>query len=191
VSLVSLVSLALIGVAGAAAAPPPVAEIPRALIETDLGYTHWAFDNDVYDLTCAGVGKGRASPGAGILYRSFKCAVKTRTKGSGTVLVAAVTPEFARVVKILTGKLKPDHGIGALPRGSTFINSRSQAPDALTSSAWGKRVRVDTAICFGVGPWRGTSASLFQALVCRVMTQHTVVIVTTGPSSVRVVRQLD
>ena len=190
-SAVALAAVSLVGGTSAAGAPAPWMyhkESPRFLT-----YSAWGRRNNVTNATCTGrgrAGKRRKGP----TYSSFRCRVRVREVPAGVVVAKVLGPESLRVVRISGGKLKPDRGIGPVPRGRPVMTSQD-ASLATYYSSWATTNRLDVA-CHGVGLYRELGLSLyFFAFDCATFDRRTrrgpqVLVTASGKSSVRVVRVL-
>ena len=195
---------ALAGSALALAAASAVAPAPAAAgsapgmsdFESDdfLVMSAWGRQNNVSRATCTGLGRAGNGP-AGPTHSSFRCDVRVGAAPAGVVVAKVLGPQSLRVVSVSGGKLKPDRGIGPVPKGRPVMES----PDAnvgLSRTSWAKANRVSQFICSGVGPYRATGFSqFFYAFSCATFDSSEkrgpqVLVKASGKRSVRVVRVL-
>jgi hypothetical protein len=178
--------------AASAALAAPGAFADDSLAASYLGYSAWAHRNDVEVEACTGIGRARKSAVA-TQHASFRC--RLRGASGGVVIATALGPQWLRVTRIVSGKLKPDAGIGAVPKGKPAIDS-DDANRLLEASTWARSNRVREVFCAGVGPYRANDlGDLFYAFSCATIDlfgqrEGTVLVVAGGPNSVRVVRRL-
>jgi hypothetical protein len=164
VSLVSAIAIAI--VSATSASPAPVASQPW-IADSDASaffqYSAWSYENQIDRADCKGTGAPHKLV-AGTAHSTFSCSVET--DGKTTVVAAkALGPEWLRVTSV-SGGLKPDPGIGAVPSGKQTMDD-DQAESALEDSAWGQKAQIDDAFCSGIGPYKDTpDAYLFGAFDC-------------------------
>ena len=130
----------------------------------------------------------------GATHGSFRCQVQVGGAPAGVVVARVTGPEFLRVTSVSGGKLKPDAGIGSVPKGAPTLKN-FDAVTALQKSAWARARHVARVLCFGVGSYRPTSTTAyFFAFSCATFdgqgTRGPQVLVTAAGKSVRVVRTL-
>lgn len=161
-----------------------------------LTYSAWGRQNGVTGAQCTGQGRaGKTFLGA--THALFRCDVFVNGVQGGTVVAKVLGPESLRVVSVASGKLAPDRGIGAVPKGAPTLQN-FDALTALQTGAWGKAHRIGRALCYGVGPYRSTSVTstaFFFAFSCATFDRRDargpqLLVVATGKRSVRVVRTL-
>jgi hypothetical protein len=192
VPALALAAVLLVPATLAAAAAPP--KMPDESSYDVLTYSAWGRQNQLSGAECKGLGPaGHAFLGA--THGSFRCEVQVGEVPAGVAVAKVVGPESLRVVSVSGGKLGPDRGIGAVPKGApTFQNF--DAVTALQKGAWGKAHHVARALCYGVGAYRATSTSAyFYAFSCatfdsRGMRGLQVLVTAAGKNGVRVVRTL-
>src|SRR6476661_3422131 len=124
-----------------------------------LTYSAWGRQNNVSGAECTGTGPaGHALLGA--THGSFRCQVQVGGVPAGTVVARVTGPEYLRVTSVAGGKLKPDAGIGSVPRGKPTLKN-FDAVDALQKSAWARAHKVARVLCYGVGSYRPTSTTAY------------------------------
>jgi hypothetical protein len=158
-----------------------------------LTYSAWGRQNSLSGAECKGLGPaGNVLLGA--THGSFRCTAQVGEVPAGTVVARVLGPESLRVTSVSGGKLKPDAGIGGVPRGTPTLKN-FDAVDALQKSAWAKAHKVARVLCYGVGSYRPTSTTAyFFAFSCATFDGRGVrgpqVLVAAAGKSVRVVRTL-
>ena len=111
------------------------------------------------------------------------------------MIATALGPEWLKVTRIVSGTLKPDRGIGTVPKGPLAMVF-SDAEAALTRSSWARTNKVGKAFCTGVGPYKKALLGLqFGAFSCATYDRTdrrsgTVLVQVVSSSSLRVVRKL-
>lgn len=171
------------------------AYVEDSLATSYLAYSAWAHRNDVRVDSCTGIGRARKTAVA-TQHSAFRCRVRDVTSGQvGVVIATALGPQWLRVTRIVSGKLKLDTGIGPLPKGQPRLDS-DDANQALERSAWARANRIIQVFCVGVGPYvEHEVGDRFYTFSCATIDRFgrregTVLIVATGSNSVRVVRRL-
>jgi hypothetical protein len=189
-----LLMLTVVAVAGATAAAPPAAWMYDEKSYDALTYSAWGRLNAISAAQCTGLGKaGKRFEGA--THSSFRCDVQVGGVPAGSVVANALGPESLRVVTIKGGKLKPDRGIGAVPKGPP-AEQDIDAVIALQKSPWAKARKISRVLCFGLGPYRDDGISqYFFAFSCATFDNNDrrsvqVLVTAVGKRSVRVVRVL-
>ena len=183
------ISLATAAVAGAAGAPKMADETSYDA----LTYSAWGRQNALTGAECTGLGAA-GHVFLGPTHSSFRCQVQVGGVQAGVVVAKVLGPESLRVTSIVSGKLTPDRGIGAVPSGAPTIQN-FDAVTALQKSAWAKAHHVARVLCYGVGSYRETStSSYFFAFSCATFdargTRGAQVLVTAAGKTVRLVRTL-
>ena len=160
-----------------------------------LEYTAW-FDQNTLDpltTTCVGIAGAKKGP-VDTEHTAFRCTVGRAGKPAGVVIATALGPEWLKVTRIVSGGLKPDRGVGAVPHGPLAMGNYDAEP-ALEHSSWAHAHQVTKALCTGVGPYKKTLLGLqFGAFNCATYTGQkrvgTVLVQVVSHSSLRVVREL-
>jgi hypothetical protein len=187
---------ALAGVAVASAAPPPW--MPDEGSYDVLTYSAWGRQNGLTGAECTGIGKAGKRPGIlGATHGSFRCETQVGGAPSAVVVAKVLGPQWLRVVSITGGKLKPDRGIGPVPKGPPTLQN-FDAVDALQKSTWAKAHKVAHVLCYGVGSYQDKTGSLYYyAFSCatfaddaQTMRGAQVLVTAAGKNAVRVVRTL-
>lgn len=178
---------------GTASSKPTVVDGLAAMY---LQYTAWADQNDLDPLGTVCVGISGAKKGVvDVEHTAFRCTVGRDGKQAGVVVATALGPEWLRVTRIVSGALKPDRGIGAVPKGPEAM-VYSDAETALTRSSWARANKVGKAFCTGVGAYKKALLGLqFGAFNCAIYDRSgrrsgTVLVQVVSSSSLRVVRRL-
>jgi hypothetical protein len=187
----ALVAASLVSVTAAGAAAPP-----KMADETSydvLTYSAWGRQNNISGAECTGIGPA-GHVLLGVTHGSFRCQVQVGGTPAGVVVARVAGPELLQVTSVLGGQLKPDAGIGSVPRGTPTLKN-FDAVTALQKSAWARAHRVARALCYGVGPYRPTSTTAyFFAFSCATLdsrgTRGPQVLVAAAGKTVRVVRTL-
>lgn len=182
------------GQASAAAGPKPT--VVDGLSAMYLEYTAWSAQNGLDPLLTTCVGTGAATKGpVDTEHTTFRCTVGRAGKPAGVVIATALGPEWLQVTQIVSGSLKPDHGIGAVPHGTLAMGNYDAEP-ALEHSSWAHAHQVAKALCTGVGPYKKSFLGLdFGAFNCATFNaagtrNGTVLVQVVSSSSLRIVRQL-
>ncbi|HST25421.1 MAG TPA: hypothetical protein VLJ76_05490 [Gaiellaceae bacterium] len=161
-----------------------------------LQYSAWADQNDLDPLGTACVGIEGAKKGVvDVEHTAFRCTVARGGKKAGVVIATALGPEWLRVTRIVSGALKPERGIGAVPKGREAM-VYSDAEFAVMRSSWARANKVGKSFCTGVGPYKKALLGLqFGAFSCATYDRSgrrsgTVLVQVVSSSSLRVVRRL-
>ncbi|HZT45306.1 MAG TPA: hypothetical protein VFA24_03920 [Gaiellaceae bacterium] len=159
-----------------------------------LTYSTWGRQNNLSGAHCTGTGPaGHVLLGA--THGSFRCQVEVGEAPAGVVVAKVLGPESLRVTSVSGGALKPDRGIGTVPKGTPTMQN-FDAVIALQKAAWAKAHHVARVLCYGVGSYRPTStSSYFFAFSCATFDGTgargaQVLVTAAGKSAVRVVRTL-
>ena len=181
---------------GQAAGSGPKPTVVDGLSAMYLEYTAWSDQNnlDPLDTTCVGIAGAKKGP-VDTEHTTFRCTVGRAEKPAGVVIATALGPEWLRVTRIVSGSLKPDRGIGAVPHGPLAMGNYDAEP-ALEHSSWAHAHQVAKALCTGVGPYKKELLGLqFGAFNCATYNaagkrSGTVLVQVVSSSSLRVVREL-
>jgi hypothetical protein len=184
--LLATISLASAAVAGAAGAPKMADETSYDAIT----YSAWGRQNNLSGAECTGLGAA-GHVFLGPTHSSFRCQVQVGEAPAGVVVAKVLGPESLRVTSIVSGKLTPDRGIGAVPSGTPAIQS-FDAVTALQKGAWARAHHVARVLCYGVGSYRETStSSYFFAFSCATFdargTRGAQVLVTASGKTLRLI----
>jgi hypothetical protein len=126
---------------------------------------------------------------------SFRCQTQVGGSPSGVVVAKVLGPQWLRVVSITGGKLKPDRGIGPVPKGPPTLQN-FDALTALQDGPWGKAHKISRALCYGVGSYQDrTGSQYYYAFSCATfgagdVRGAQVLVTAAGKNAVRVVRTL-
>lgn len=196
----ALVALSLAAVAlaagqasGATKAAPTITDGLSAMY---LEYTAWFDQNHLDPLGTVCVGIGRATKGVtDTEHAAFRCTFTHDSKPVGVVIATALGPEWLKVTRIVSGNLKPDHGIGSVPKGPLAMGNYDAEP-ALEHSSWAHANGVAKALCTGVGPYlKNPFGRQYGAFNCAIYDAAgtragTVLVQVVSKTSLRVVRKL-
>jgi hypothetical protein len=178
---------------GAANSQPTVVDGLSAMY---LQYTAWFDQNDLDANGTTCIGNTGARKGAtDTEHATFRCTVARANKPTGVVIATALGPEWLKVTRIVSGSLKPDRGIGTVPKGPEAMGFYDAEP-ALERTPWGRTNKVATAHCTGVGPYKKALLGLqFGAFNCATYDRSgqrsgTVLVQVVSSTSLRVVRKL-
>jgi len=193
--VVASIAAALFTAGQAHSAGGPKPTVVDGLSAMYLEYTAWSDQNDLDPLetTCVGIAGARKGP-VDMEHTTFRCTVGRAGKQAGVVIATALGPEWLRVTRIVSGSLKPDHGIGAVPQGPLAMGNYDAEP-ALEQSSWAHGHQVTKALCTGVGPYKKNILGLqFGAFNCATYNGQkrvgTVLVQVVSHTSLRVVREL-
>src|SRR5581483_2770801 len=182
---------AVAAVAAASAAPP--AWMPDESSYDVLTYSAWGRQNGLTGAECTGIGKAGKRPGIlSATHGSFRCQTQVGGVPGAVVVAKALGPQWLRVVSITGGKLKPDRGIGAVPKGAPTLQN-FDALSALQDGPWGKAHKISRALCYGVGSYQDRTGSLYYyAFSCATFDSQEhrgaqVLVTAAGKDAVRVV----
>ena len=185
---------AVAAVAVASAAPPPWMSDESSY--DVLTYSAWGRQNGLTGAECTGIGKAGKRPGIlGATHGSFRCQTQVGGAPSAVVVAKVLGPQWLRVVSITGGKLKPDRGIGPVPKGPPTLQN-FDALDALQEGPGAKRTRSVAPCATGsartrTGPARSTTTpSAARRSIARSMRGAQVLVTAAGKNAVRVVRTL-
>ncbi len=185
---------AVAAVAVASAAPPPWMSDESSY--DVLTYSAWGRQNALTGAECTGIGKAGTRPGVlGATHASFRCQTQVGGAPSGVVVAKVLGPQWLRVVSIKGGKLKPDRGIGPVPKGLPTLQN-FDALSAFQDGPWGKAHKISRALCYGVGSYQDRTGSLYyHAFSCATFDGQErraaqVLVTAAGKDAVRVVRTL-
>ena len=161
-----------------------------------LEYTAWFGQNDLDPLGAVCVGVGAATKGVtDTEHATFRCTVTRATQPAGVVIATVLGPEWLKVTKIVSGNLKQDRGVGAVPNGPLVMGNYDAEP-ALAHSSWAHANNVAKALCVGVGPYKNNILGRqYGAFNCATYDSAgkragTVLVQVISKTSLRVVRQL-
>ncbi len=178
---------------GTTAAAPTVTDGLSAMY---LEYTAWFDQNDLDPLGAVCVGVGPATKGiTDTEHATFRCTLTRATRPAGVVIATALGPEWLKVTKIISGSLKPDRGVGAVPKGPLVMGNYDAEP-ALAHSSWAHAKNVVKALCEGVGPYKDNILGRqYGAFNCATYDSAgkragTVLVQVIGKTSLRIVREL-
>jgi hypothetical protein len=194
--LVTSIAIATVAAGRANSATQGSPTVTDGLSAMYLEYTAWFDQNDLDPLgaVCVGVG----APTKGVTdteHTTFRCTVTRATRPAGVVIATALGPEWLKVAKIISGNLKPDRGIGAVPNGPLVMGNYDAEP-ALARSSWAHAKNVVKALCVGVGPYKNNILGRqYGAFSCATYDSAgkragTVLVQVISQTSIRVVRQL-
>lgn len=194
--LVASIAIATIVVGQADGATEGAPTVTDGLSAMYLEYTAWFDQNDLDPLGAVCVGVGPATKGVtDTEHTTFRCTVTRATQPAGVVIATALGPEWLKVTKIVSGNLKPDRGIGAVPSGPLEMGNYDAEP-ALAHSSWAHANKVAKALCVGVGPYKeNILGRQYGAFNCATYDSDgkragTVLVQVINTTSLRVVRQL-
>jgi hypothetical protein len=181
------------GTARGAGAKPTVVDGLSAMYLNDSA---WTDQNalDPLETVCVGIAGARQGP-VDLEHTTFRCTVGRSTRRVGVVIAIALGPEWLKVTRILSGSLKPDRGVGAVPNGPLAMGNYDAEP-ALEHSPWAHAHGVAKALCTGLGPYKKQLLGLqFGAFNCATYDAAgkragTVVVQVVSHTSLRVVREL-
>ncbi len=165
-----------------------------SLASAYLQYSAWADLNGIDDAGCVGTAGMRRSAVA-TEHTAFRCRVTRGGKPAGVVIATALGPEWFKVTRMVSGSLKPDRAIGAVPQGRLLMDS-DDANQALERSSWARAHDVDTVYCLGVGPYKeaplGNQFGAFSCATLDTFAQRsgTVLVQVVSSSALRVVKKL-
>jgi hypothetical protein len=184
---------AAVALPAAAASPPWMSDESSYDV---LTYSAWGRQNGLTGAECTGIGKAGKRPGIlGATHGSFRCQTQVGGAPSAVVVAKVLGPQWLRVGSIRGGKLKPDRGIGPVPKGPPTLQN-FDALSALQNGAWGRARKISRALCYGVGSYQDRTGSLYYyAFSCatfdaRDMRGAQVLVTAAGKNAVRVVRTL-
>ncbi len=195
-ALAALTLVAAVAVAAASAAPPPWMSDESSY--DVLTYSAWGRQNGLTGAECTGIGTAGKRPGIlGATHGSFRCQTQVGGVPSAVVVAKALGPQWLRVVSVTGGKLKPDRGIGPVPKGPPTLQN-FDALSALQDGPWARAHKVRRALCYGVGSYQDRTGSLYYyAFSCatfhddaQTMRGPQVLVTAAGKDTVRVVRTL-
>jgi hypothetical protein len=192
--VVASMAFAVLAAGQASAANPPT--VVDGLSAEYLQYTAWFDQNDLDPLGTVCVGVAGAHKGVvDTEHTTFQCRVSRAGKPAGAVIATALGPEWLRVTRIVSGRLKPDRGVGTVTPGPLAMNFHD-AESALEHSSWARGHKVGKTFCTGVGPYKQDILGLkFGAFNCATETSSdqrlgTVLVQVVSRSSLRVLRTL-
>ena len=194
--VVASIAAALFATGQASGSGGPKPTVVDGLSAMYLEYTAWADQNDLDPLgtTCVGIAGAKKGP-VDTEHTTFRCTVARAGNPAGVVIATALGPEWLKVTRIVSGSLKPDRGIGAVPHGTLAMGNYDAEP-ALEHSSWAHAHQVGKALCTGVGPYKKALLGLqFGAFNCATYNAAgtragTVLVQVVSSSSLRVVRTL-
>ncbi len=196
-ALAALTLVAAVAAVAAASAASPPSMSDESSYDV-LTYSAWGLQNGLTGAECTGIGKASTRPGLlSVAHGSFRCQTEVGGVPSGVVVAKVLGPQWLRVVSITGGKLKPDRGIGPVPKGPPTMQG-IDALGALEHGPWGKAHKVVNALCYGVGSYQDRTGSLFYyAFSCATFYDDAqtkrgpqVLVTAAGKNAVRVVRTL-
>lgn len=196
-AVVAIFSAGVIAAAAVVSASAAPAASPPFIADSDASAffqnSAWAYENKVESEKCKGTGALHRLPaGIGTGHGTYSCIVQTYDGKKGTVAAKALGPESLRITSV-SGGLKPDAGVGAIPSGPLTMDD-DQAESALQDSPWGSKAQIDDVFCSGIGPYKGTldtTGYFFGAFDCATFKfgqRSAQVIVAVTGSTVRVTK---
>jgi hypothetical protein len=194
--LVASIAIATIAAGQARGTTEEAPTVTDGLSAMYLEYTAWFDQNDLDPLGAVCVGVGAATKGlTDTEHTTFRCTVTRATQPAGVVIATALGPEWLKVTKIISGNLKPDHGIGSVPNGPLVMGNYDAEP-ALAHSSWARANNATKALCVGVGPYKNNILGRqYGAFNCATYNSAgtrsgTVLVQVISKTSIRVLRQL-